>query len=282
MTTKQPHQEERYRKLLLEMSDQIRRDASSIEEQTRLPTGGQSDGGLSNTPMHLADMGTDLNLQEVNSVLLENEQYLFTEIQDALDRLDKGEFGRCQACGAAIDQQRLEAIPYTKRCVQCAAEHEQSSSSANVNSGRPRQSSMIERDDRQLKAQRQSASDGQMDRKSAMPNRFETNPGRDAAFESDRHAAGTAGGGTAVGGLAGTNIGRGDPDGDALERAMGSSEFDAEDGVAAEPSIPLAGHAGGAISGTPAGKRSRGAAKPQDEKSASRDGAPRKGKAKKS
>src|SRR5262249_5318457 len=39
---------------------------------------------------------------------------------------------------------------------------------------------------------------------------------------SDIHAAGTAGGGSEVGGLAGTNVGDGDPDNADLERAFGS------------------------------------------------------------
>lgn len=247
MTAKQTN---KYREGLLAMSDKIQHDAAAIEEQACQPTGGQSDGGLSNAPMHLADMGTDLNLQEVNTVLLENERYLFGEVQAALKRMESGEFGRCEGCGKGIGSERLEAIPYARNCVQCAAQQEQTSS-ANVNSGRPRQATMRDRDDRQLEAQRLDNSAAQREGNSAESTRFETNPDRDSGLEVDIHAAGTAGGGTAVGGLAGTNIGRGDPRGSELERAMGSGEFDIDDGVTQEAFTPLAGHAGGAIAGTP-------------------------------
>ena len=80
-----------------------------------------------------------------------------------------------------------------------------------------------------------------------------------ATTADDVHAAGTPGGGSAVGGLAGTNTGDGDPDNEPLEDAMGSGNYD----VAAEADEPekedgYAGPSGGAVGGTPANKRSVG------------------------
>src|SRR5207248_3871468 len=72
----------------------------------------------------------------------------------------------------------------------------------------------------------------------------------------DRHAAGTPGGGSAVGGLAGTNIDEGSPQNDDLEKHEGSG---VEDNVPDQESEDaFAGPSGGAVGGTPAGKRSRG------------------------
>ncbi len=51
----------------------------------------------------------------------------------------------------------------------------------------------------------------------------EPQPGR-----KDIYAAGTPGGGLAAGGLAGTNIGDGDPDNADLENAMGNGEQDTD------------------------------------------------------
>src|SRR5262249_26777205 len=72
----------------------------------------------------------------------------------------------------------------------------------------------------------------------------------------DVHAAGTPGGGTAVGGLAGTNVGDGSPDGVDLEDALGSGTHDP--GEAEEGDAPLAGPARGAVGGPRAGGRARG------------------------
>lgn len=73
----------------------------------------------------------------------------------------------------------------------------------------------------------------------------------------DPHAAGTPGGGTAVGGLAGTNVGHGEPENADLERAFGSSGGDDEED-AEELNTAYGGPAGGAVGGTPAGKRNVG------------------------
>ena len=78
-------------------------------------------------------------------------------------------------------------------------------------------------------------------------------PGEPPSDLGDRHAAGTPGGGTEVGGLGGTNIGDGAPENADLDEALGSGveEEEQEDG-------PYGGVSGGAVGGTPAGGRSSG------------------------
>ena len=41
------------------------------------------------------------------------------EIHDALARMDAGAYGRCERCDRAIPPERLEAIPFARRCVAC-------------------------------------------------------------------------------------------------------------------------------------------------------------------
>jgi len=72
----------------------------------------------------------------------------------------------------------------------------------------------------------------------------------------DVHAAGTAGGGTAVGGLAGSNEGDGDPIVVEVDEATASSNFDVEDDRP-DDRTPLSGFTGGAVGGTPARKRAK-------------------------
>ncbi len=44
------------------------------------------------------------------------------DIQHALDRLRAGTYGTCEACGASIPFERLEAIPQTRLCVACPSQ----------------------------------------------------------------------------------------------------------------------------------------------------------------
>jgi len=83
----------------------------------------------------------------------------------------------------------------------------------------------------------------------------ELRPGQNSGVGSDPGAAGTPGGGLAAGGLGGTNAPDGLPD-ECLERAMACG---VEDRAGDEQQVdePQAGPSGGAVGGTPAGKRAR-------------------------
>ena len=45
------------------------------------------------------------------------------DVERALDRLDKGTYGRCEICGKLIDPNRLEALPYAAVCMNCKAKN---------------------------------------------------------------------------------------------------------------------------------------------------------------
>lgn len=80
-------------------------------------------------------------------------------------------------------------------------------------------------------------------------------PGQDSGPRSrDVGAAGTPGGGAAAGGLGGTNAPDGQPD-EGLEDAMAFGAADNSGDTSEQPDEPQSGRAGGAVGGTPAGKR---------------------------
>lgn len=41
-------------------------------------------------------------------------------ISSALQRMDSGEFGTCAECGTPISDERLQAQPFAKVCIECA------------------------------------------------------------------------------------------------------------------------------------------------------------------
>ena len=44
---------------------------------------------------------------------------VITEVDNALDRIDEGDFGTCVECEEDIPEPRLELLPYTEYCVEC-------------------------------------------------------------------------------------------------------------------------------------------------------------------
>jgi DnaK suppressor protein len=51
------------------------------------------------------------------------------EIDAALQRIQQGTWGRCEACQRAIGRQRLQALPDTRRCAACGCDAERGSRS---------------------------------------------------------------------------------------------------------------------------------------------------------
>jgi RNA polymerase-binding transcription factor DksA len=233
---------QRYRLTLDRLASRVRSDARSMAEQARLASGGNSGAELSNAPLHLGDMGTEEYLYDLNNTLLANEQYIVSEARDALRRMDAGTFGVCEECKQAIPKARLDAIPFTRYCVKCA-EKLDATPQVSLDDGRPHSPADT------------LAPEGEMqENQPARPLPMEGPASR--VERGDIYAAGTAGGGTAVGGLAGTNQGHGDPIISEVQDATGSGNFDIDEDRS-DPDVPRSGPSGGAVGGTPAGKRAR-------------------------
>lgn len=47
------------------------------------------------------------------------------QLADALERLGKGDYGLCESCRQPIHPERLEALPGTSLCIECARKTEQ-------------------------------------------------------------------------------------------------------------------------------------------------------------
>ena len=43
------------------------------------------------------------------------------DVEHALEKMDKGSYGRCDICGKTIDPARLEALPHANLCLSCKA-----------------------------------------------------------------------------------------------------------------------------------------------------------------
>jgi RNA polymerase-binding transcription factor DksA len=81
---------------------------------------------LSHMDQHQADVGTETFHREADLSILEQVQAELVDVEHALNRLDDGSYGTCEACGKPIDDGRLEALPAARFCLddQARAERE--------------------------------------------------------------------------------------------------------------------------------------------------------------
>ena len=110
---------ERFKKVLLLKRNLLSGDMGTLQKEALKQNRQDATGDLSNMPIHMADIGSDNYEQEFALGLIQNEEITLREIDDALDRIDKGGYGICDNCDKKIPAPRLRAKPQAKYCIEC-------------------------------------------------------------------------------------------------------------------------------------------------------------------
>jgi RNA polymerase-binding protein DksA len=77
-----------------------------------------SSAELSHFDQHPADAASDAFEREKEFSILDRIQSELDDVERALKRLDEGTYGHCQACGRDIGDERLEAVPAARFCIE--------------------------------------------------------------------------------------------------------------------------------------------------------------------
>jgi len=102
-------------RLVAKQTELKRRIAGTQATERREVAGGENDDAQL---WSISDVRDDLDSQA--STELE-------QVNQALKRLDAGEYGTCVECDEPIGEARLRALPYATLCIQCAEEAEHAS-----------------------------------------------------------------------------------------------------------------------------------------------------------
>jgi len=113
-----------YKERLLVVRARLRGDVSALANAALNKTRSEASGDLSAMPIHMADIGSDAYEQEFTLGLMENDEDTLGRIEAALERIEDGVYGSCVECEGRIPKTRLNAIPYTPYCIDCASELE--------------------------------------------------------------------------------------------------------------------------------------------------------------
>ena len=108
---------ETYRKRLEQRQQELRRIVSRTEQDGRA-----ADEAIA---QDIADKAASSYTKEFLFHQSNNERQLLNMVEGALDRIRQGSFGECISCGAEINAKRLEAVPWTRYCIQCQEKVEQ-------------------------------------------------------------------------------------------------------------------------------------------------------------
>jgi DnaK suppressor protein len=108
---------EKFRNLLLQIRKDITRE---IQQDVHEGREGEAGDGRDTY-----DIASDERDREINLLLGDRERKKLAQVDEALSRLEAGEYGECEECGGEIALGRLEAMPFSRLCVTCQSEFEQ-------------------------------------------------------------------------------------------------------------------------------------------------------------
>ncbi|HZT59806.1 MAG TPA: TraR/DksA family transcriptional regulator [Pyrinomonadaceae bacterium] len=66
-----------------------------------------------------ADMAANAYTKELLISMSANDRVLLQLIDEALARVERGEFGECINCGEPVSEKRLDAVPWARYCLKC-------------------------------------------------------------------------------------------------------------------------------------------------------------------
>jgi DnaK suppressor protein len=115
---------EHFRQLLLKKRKELTDQMDFIKEVEMETTLKEATGDHSSYSFHMADQGTDAAEREKNFYYAQRDGRLLYHIEQALERIEKGEFGLCVGCGKPIHYDRLDAVPHARLCIKCKSGEE--------------------------------------------------------------------------------------------------------------------------------------------------------------
>lgn len=116
----------KYKKQLLEEKQKLSKLISEMKDNTVF--GDTTDhtsekytsGELSSYDNHPADIGTEVYMQDMQNSLTIHEAGKLDNIENALSKIENGNYGICEECQKQIDEERLDILPETNLCSDCA------------------------------------------------------------------------------------------------------------------------------------------------------------------
>src|SRR6516225_2828949 len=106
-----------FKRRLEERQQALRKAVSRTEEDGRIAD--------QDTAQDIADRAANSYTKEFLFSQSNNERQILLMVDGALERIREGTFGECISCGTEINPKRLEAVPWTRHCIECQEKLEQ-------------------------------------------------------------------------------------------------------------------------------------------------------------
>ena len=108
---------EKFKQALLEERARVVRAIEYMHEENPGSISDETGEVPASSDNHLAETATATVDREIDYTLEENSEQVLAEIDAALQRIEDGTYGTCEVCGKPIGEERLEARPWARLCI---------------------------------------------------------------------------------------------------------------------------------------------------------------------
>ena len=109
----------RYSELKQMLSERRREIQAEVQGKMRGVREEGTWGGKLNEVLDAVESAEADIQEDLEFALVQMKSETLTKINDALARLEQGDYGNCFDCGAEIAEKRLRALPFAVRCKDC-------------------------------------------------------------------------------------------------------------------------------------------------------------------
>lgn len=107
-----------FKGIILEKKKEILEELETLRDTMMDATTGEYATENSTYSTHM-EQGTDAMEREKTFLFASREGKFLNHLEDALVRIEKGDYGKCTICGTLIEKERLEAVPHAQQCLDC-------------------------------------------------------------------------------------------------------------------------------------------------------------------
>ncbi|MDI6779601.1 MAG: TraR/DksA C4-type zinc finger protein [Bacteroidota bacterium] len=107
-----------FKKIIMEKRKEILEELETLRNTIMDVATGEYTSENPTYSLHM-EQGTDAMEREKTFLLASREGKFLNYLDDALVRIEKGEYGLCLVCGKLIEKERLEAVPHAQMCFNC-------------------------------------------------------------------------------------------------------------------------------------------------------------------
>jgi RNA polymerase-binding protein DksA len=109
----------KFREVLLAERARLVLELEEIESRTARAADAERATELSSYEDHPADLASETFEREKDLAIAESVESLFNQVNTALEKVERGTYGICDACGRPIKKARLQALPFATLCLDC-------------------------------------------------------------------------------------------------------------------------------------------------------------------